>query len=247
MLVGAAYAVYAAFWIRLLMHMLVWWRAARRPSAAPSPPLQTGVKACALTGLDIVFLGRVFVVNPALWVGEWLFHASLVLVLARHLRYFLDPVPGWVWSLQTPGLIAGYFLPVPLVYILVIRLLTRREKYASQANMLLLGIVLAVSVIGLLMHSLFKPDLVAAKLFILGILRVEPQPAPESLLFQAHFVLVLAMVLMLPSHVFTAPLVMLDARKREQALHGMLHDEEPVLPSLTLKNPEKQDRPPGVE
>ena len=50
-----------------------------------------------MTALDVVFLGRVFVVNPALWFGEWVFHASFLLVLLRHLRYFLDPVPAWVW------------------------------------------------------------------------------------------------------------------------------------------------------
>ena len=29
-LILAAYAVYAAFWIRFLLHALVWWRAAGR-------------------------------------------------------------------------------------------------------------------------------------------------------------------------------------------------------------------------
>ena len=89
-----------------------------------------------------LFLGRVFMVNPALWFGEWIFHASFLLVLLRHLRYFLNPVPAWVWSMQTPGLIAGYILPLSLAYILIIRLLTTREKYASPANMVLLGLVL---------------------------------------------------------------------------------------------------------
>ena len=114
LLIPAAYAVYAAFWIRFLMHGLIWWRATR--TLLPSGPVWTGsrIKAGAMTLLDMAFLGRVFVVNPSLWFGEWVFHASFLLVILRHLRFFLNPVPGWVWAVQTPGLIAGYILPLSL-------------------------------------------------------------------------------------------------------------------------------------
>ena len=92
--------------------------------------------------------------------------SSFLLVTLRHLRYFLDPVPSWVWDLQLPGLIAGYVLPVSLVYILVVRSFSEREKYSSPANMLLLALLLAISGIGVLMHAFFKPDLVGVKLFV---------------------------------------------------------------------------------
>lgn len=225
-LITTAYAVYAAFWIRFLMHALVWHRATRRliPYASPAPA--STLKAWVFTALDVVFLGRVFMANPALWLGEWVFHASFLLVLLRHLRYFLNPVPGWVWIMQTPGVIAGYVLPLSLLYILVTRLLATREKYASAANMFLLGLVLAISSIGILMHGIFKPDLVAVKRFILGIPSLAPEAAPDSLLFTAHFILVLVLVLLLPTHMVTAPVVMYEARKREQALHGVMHDPE---------------------
>ena len=72
------------------------------------------------------------------------------LVALRHLRYFLDPVPAWVWGLQLPGLIAGYVLPVSLVYILAVRIFSEREKYSSPANVLLLALLLAISGIGVL-------------------------------------------------------------------------------------------------
>jgi len=130
-----------------------------------------------------------------------------------------------VGCLQTPGLIAGYVLPLALIYILVIRLLTKKEKYASPANMFLLSLVLCISSLGVLMHGLFKPDLVAIKFFMLGILRLSPSPAPDSLLFTLHFVLVLVLVPFLPTHIFTAPFVMLEARKRDQALRLVMHDE----------------------
>jgi nitrate reductase gamma subunit len=222
----AAYGVYASFWMRFFAHVLVWWRAARRLSAsAPTPAPRSRVKACALTGADVFLFGRLLVVNPALWLGEWVFHVSLLLVLLRHLRYFLDPVPAWVWSVQFPGTIAAYVLLISLVYILVVRLLTAMEKYASRANMFLLGLVLIISSIGVVMHAWLTPNLVDVKLFARGFLCFNPEPAPESLLFMTHFILVLVLIPFLPTHIFTAPLVMMEARKREQALHSVIHEK----------------------
>jgi nitrate reductase gamma subunit len=178
-----------------------------------------------LTAADVVLFARLLMVNPALWVGEWVFHASFLMVVLRHLRYFLNPVPAWVWWVQTPGTIAGYVLPLSLVYILIIRLFTKREKYASPANIFLLCLVLVISSLGVLMHALYKPNLVDVKLFAFGIMTLNPAAAPDSALFVMHFSLVLVLIPFLPTHIFTAPLVMMEARKREQALRLVMHEE----------------------
>lgn len=220
----AAYGVYAAFWIRFLLHAMTWWKAeaGRFP---PVGPLPSTIKTWVLTLRDVVLFWRLLKVNPALWFGEWVFHVSFLAVLLRHLRYFLEPVPSWVWWMQVPGLIAGYVLPLSLLYILAVRLLSERERYSSPANLFLLGLVLAVSSLGVMMHAFFKPDLAAVKLFVLGILAVNPAPLPMSALFLVHFVLVLVLVIFLPTHILTAPLVMLEARKRDLALPMVMHEE----------------------
>lgn len=224
-LIAAAYGVYAAFWLRFFTHFLVWWRTARQFEGPRAPTERPSAKSCALAVVDVVFLGRLLKVNASLWAGEWTFHAAFFLVVLRHLRFFLDPVPACVWWAQTPGLIAGYILPFSLAYILAVRLLTKREKYASAANVFLLGLVLAISSLGVLMQVWFKPDLVDVKLFILGILGFKPAVLPEGLLFALHFGLVLVLVPFLPTHIFTAPLVMMEARRREQALHQVIHEK----------------------
>lgn len=222
-LILAAYCVFAAFWLRFFAHVLVWWRAAQR-LRGPADSRST-LRACAFTALDALLLFRVLNANPALWIGEWAFHTSFLLVVLRHLRFFLDPVPQWVWWLQTPGLVGGYVLPFALAYILGIRLLTEHEKYAAPANMFLVTLVLLISSLGLVMHIWFKPNLVDVKLFALGILSLHPAALPDSLLFVLHVALALVLVPFLPTHIFTAPLVMMEARKREQALHLVMHDE----------------------
>ncbi len=222
-LVVATYSAYGVFWTRFFLHGLVWWKAMKRLSTEPAPPITA--KVWALTVSDVLLFTRLLMVNPALWVGEWVFHAAFLLVLLRHLRYFLNPVPAWVWWMQTPGTIAGYVLPPALVYFLVIRLFTKREKYASPANMFLLCLVLVISSLGVLMHALYKPDLVDVKLFAWGIATLKPAAAPDSPLFVLHFVLVLVLVPFLPTHMLTAPLVMMEARKREKALRLVMHEE----------------------
>jgi nitrate reductase gamma subunit len=164
-------------------------------------------------------------VNPALWIGEWTFHAALFVIILRHLRYFMNPVPAWVVWAQTPGWIAGFLLPGALLYILAIRLLAGQEKFSSLANLLMLVDVLAIAITGLLMSTRYRADLTAVKLFALGIVTFNPSSSPpQSPLFVAHLALVLVLLLYVPSHVFTAPLVMMDARGRELELRQVLHD-----------------------
>jgi hypothetical protein len=101
--------------------------------------------------------------------------------------------------------------------------MTTREKYASPANMVLLGLMLVISCTGLFMNLFFKPDLVGVKLFILGLMDLSPVPPPQSIPFTVHFKLFLVLVVLLPTHIFTAPLVMYEARKRAGDLKHIVH------------------------
>jgi hypothetical protein len=221
----AVYGVCAAFWIRFLLHALLWWKAVTRPAAIVGPVPPSSVKAWAFSARDLVLFWRLLKVNPALWFGEWVFHVSFLFVVLRHLRYVFLSVPEWVWWFQVPGLIAGYVLPLSLFYIIIVRLLSVREKYSSPANMVLLGLLLVITSLGLLMVTLYRTDVVAVKLFTIGILNATPAAVPDSILFLLHFFLVLVLVPLLPTHILTAPLVMLEARKRDLGLPLVIHEE----------------------
>ena len=221
----AVYGVYAAFWIRFFLHTLAWWRSHAEDMVAVLPQRPSALATWLLTLRDVVLFWRLLKVNPALWFGEYLFHATFVLVSLRHLRYFLDPVPLWVWDVQLPGLIAGYVLPFSLVYILAVRFFSEREKYSSPLNVLLLALILAISSIGVLMHAFFTPNLVDVKLFALGLLSFAHAPLPAGVLFPLHLVLVLVLIALVPTHIVTAPLVMLEARRRELGLPQVMHEE----------------------
>ena len=77
---------------------------------------------------DILMFRRLLKANDVLWFGEWVFHFSFLIVILRHLRYFLNPVPEWIWSLQPLGIIAGYVLPIAIIYIAIMKVCIEKKK-----------------------------------------------------------------------------------------------------------------------
>jgi nitrate reductase gamma subunit len=224
LIVFATYAVVAAFYLRLGLHALRWAQAALRTAPRPGRRREGAVRAAAGAALDIVLLRRLFVANPMLWFGEWVFHVSLLLVLVRHLRYFTEQAPGWIVWAQVPGWIAGFLLPAALLYVLALRLLPGREPFASRLNRLLLLDLLGVAATGLLLSTRHHVDLVQVKAYALGIVTFRPAPPPADWLLATHLALALALLAAIPSHVFTAPLTLLAARVGDREREGILHD-----------------------
>ncbi|MGD0282128.1 MAG: hypothetical protein ABSB95_07180, partial [Dissulfurispiraceae bacterium] len=142
---AGAYLTLAVFSAAVFLKTGILWKAAgssvagRGGAAAVSrPSCRTALK----TAGDIFFLTRLLKTNDVLWFGEWLFHCSFLLVVLRHLRYVLYPVPGWVAFLQPAGIIAGYLLPAALLYILISKLAVERS-YAPLYNLFLVVLLLS--------------------------------------------------------------------------------------------------------
>jgi nitrate reductase gamma subunit len=222
-LIAAAYMVYAAFWVRLGLHTLLLLRAAKQQTtgqaSSPGRPLGSSVTAV----IDILFFRRLFATNKPLWLGSWVFHLAFFVVILRHLRYFLAPVPRCIVYVQPFGVFAGYVMALSLAYVILLRA-AAKTRHLSFQNYLILGLVLLISATGLLMRNYYPPDLVDVKSFAMGLVGMSPAPLPAGFLFSLHFFLVLLLVPFLPFHLFAAPLVILDARIREDALEKVMHD-----------------------
>jgi len=165
--------------------------------ATPAPKTRGGV-AWRIIG-DVVWFPSLFKGDRLLWVGGILFHSLLWMVLLRHLRYFLYPIPGWVESLQTIGLYAGYLIPIPLVLLLVRRLLLERNLYISiLGDYFALILLLGITISGILMKVFFRTYLVDVKDVILGLIHLEPRVYDTPWLFGLHFSLVLVLLIYFP-------------------------------------------------
>ena len=145
-----------------------------------------------------------------LWLAAIAFHYCFLIVFLRHLRFFMEPVPGCVLALETldgffqigaPVLLwTGVILLVALLYLLARRLLQPEVRYISLftdyfALLLLLGLVIS----GLLMRYFTKVDIVGIKQLGVGLVTLSPI-VPEAVggLFFIHLFLLSALIAYFP-------------------------------------------------
>ncbi len=179
--------------------------------------------------LDILFLRRLFKLNPVLWIGEWVFHLSFIVIFIEHLRYVFYAPPWFsIYFVPLSGFVV-YLLLGALVYILVYRIvfiLNVKEGFASKYNLFLVVTIFFVAVTGFLLRFVFRTDIVKVKDFVHGTLSFMPVSAPDSLLFAAHFLLALIFISAVPTHIFTAPLVGVDSHRRNAGIGALMHEKK---------------------
>jgi nitrate reductase gamma subunit len=164
-------------------------------------------------------------VNDVLWLGEWVFHASLLVLFLSHLKYILDPVPAIIASMEIPARVAAWLLPASLLYIGVMKIIVEKKAYVSSYNFVLLGLMMVSGISGLLMKYSLRTDLAGIKHFTMGLVTFHVVMPPESLAFLFHFFVFLALLTGLPTHMFAAPLTMIEAREREEELRYLVHEK----------------------
>ncbi len=145
-----------------------------------------------------------------LWLAALAFHWSLLVILLRHLRFFLEPVPAWVTALH--GLDGFFQVGAPvlyltdavivaaLAYLLGRRLADARLRYFSLASdyfalFLLLGIALS----GIWMRYFSKVNIPEIKQLALGLVTLAPGVPPGvGPLFFLHLTLVSVLLAWFP-------------------------------------------------
>jgi nitrate reductase gamma subunit len=163
----------------------------------PAPTTTTGV-ALRLTR-EVVFFESLFKASKWTWLFGWLFHAALLLVLLRHLRYFQQPVWTPIVWVQAFGTYAGFAMVLGLAGLWARRFLVDRVRYISTpSDHLHLALLLAIGLSGLGMRFVAPTDIVAVKAFMLGLMRLDVQPLPADPLLLLHLSLVALLMLIFP-------------------------------------------------
>ena len=148
---------------------------------------------------EVLFFESLFKSNLWTWGLGMLFHASLVLVLMRHLRYFTEPVWGWVAFIQPFGMYAGITMLLGAAGLWARRLFVERIRYISTPSdhlMLLLFIAIALS--GLTMKFVSHTDVVSVKGFMLGLMYADWQQLPVHAGLYIHLFLVALLLMIFP-------------------------------------------------
>ena len=163
----------------------------------PAPTTRAGVVARMFR--EVVFFQSLFKGNKWTWLFGWIFHFALLLVVLRHIRYFIDPVWVWVDLVQPFGKYAGFAMVLGLVGLWGRRLLVDRVRYISApSDHLMLALLIGIGASGLLMSYVWHTDIVALKAFFLGLIRFDWQPLPADPMLLIHLLLVASLMIVFP-------------------------------------------------
>ncbi len=185
-------------------------RYARTPAPLKIATTPAPVSAAGVVGRvarEVALFESLFKSDKWLWIFGWAFHAAMALVLARHLRYFTEPVWGWVVLVQKIGALAGFAMLGALVALWLRRVLIERVRYVTgPSDHLMLLLLAGVAGSGLMVTHVARTDIVAVKAFALGLLYFDWQPLPADPALLVHLVLVAALMIVLPfSKILHAP------------------------------------------
>ena len=148
---------------------------------------------------EVVFFESLFKATLWTWVAGWVFHASMLLVVLRHLRYFTDPVWGWVVFIQPFGIYAGITMLAGLTGLLARRFFVDRVRYISTpSDFLMLFLFIGIGASGLLMKFAGPPDVIGVKNFFIGLMHLSIQPLPTNAVLYVHLSLVATLLLIFP-------------------------------------------------
>ncbi|MDH3386575.1 MAG: respiratory nitrate reductase subunit gamma [Gammaproteobacteria bacterium] len=168
-----------------------------RIPTTPAPTTAGGVVRRML--FEVTLFNSLFKSNKWIWLFGWVFHAALLFVLLRHLRYFTDPVWSWVALIQPIGKYAAFAMVAGLAGLWARRLLVDRVRYiSSPSDHLMLALLIGIGLTGLGMGYLAHTDIVAVKAFFLGLMYFDWQQLPTDWLLNLHLLMVALLMIIFP-------------------------------------------------
>ncbi len=133
-----------------------------------------------------------------LWLGAIAFHYSFLVILLRHLRFFLEPIPPVINAIAAadgffqvgvpPVYLTDVTVLLALGYLLVRRLRDPRLRYLSLfTDYFALFLLIGLAGSGVLMRYFARQDVIAVKQMALGLATFSPMiPASVGAFFFVH-------------------------------------------------------------
>lgn len=147
-----------------------------------------------------------------LWLFGILFHYSFLIIIIRHMRFFLDPVPWMVSFVETADSLleigaplmytTDVFIILGLLFLLLRRFFNPQVRYITLASDYFpLFLILGICITGILMRYSLRTnvDIVAIKQLAVGLVTFSPTIVAEiSSLFYVHLFLVCVLLAYFP-------------------------------------------------
>lgn len=152
-----------------------------------------------------------FASSKWLWAFALIFHYSFLIIAIRHLRLFLDPVPGFVSILDSVDSMFKIGLPslyitdalflVAVAFLFLRRVFIPQVKYISQiADYFPLFLIGGIGVTGVLMRYFTRVDVAGVKELVMGLVSFNPVVTDGiHFLAYAHIFLVSCLFIYFPT------------------------------------------------
>lgn len=165
---------------------------------APTPLTQTGV--VMRLAREVILFASLFKSNKWTWLFGWLFHAGLLLVLIRHIRYFWPGALPEVFLLTQPFKYAAFAMVIGLFGLMGRRIFVDRIRYISApSDYLILIMLLVIGVSGVVMtFTNNHTDIVMVKEFASGLLIFDWSELPTEVHFLIHIFLAFLILAIFP-------------------------------------------------
>jgi nitrate reductase gamma subunit len=163
----------------------------------PAPTTRTGVALRMVR--EVTVFESLFKSNKWIWLFGWIFHMGLFAELAWHSRYFTEPAPFFVPWLHWFTTFTGLGMLAGLGGLWARRFLVDRVRYISSlSDHLMLALLVGIGISGVVMKFFMHTDIVAVKMFFLGLLRFSIQPLPADPALMAHLAMVAILMIVFP-------------------------------------------------
>ncbi len=163
----------------------------------PAPTTRSGV--VLRMAREVVLFESLFKANKWIWLFGWIFHVAMAVVLFRHLRYFLQPVPEIVVFAQPFGVLASFAMVAGLLGLWARRIVVPRIRYISRpSDHLMLALLVAIALSGMGVKFVAHTDIVALKGFFLGLMTFDIRPLPADPVLLVHLGLVALLMIVFP-------------------------------------------------
>lgn len=145
-----------------------------------------------------------------LWIAGLIFHWSFFIVVIRHLRLFIEPVPtvinlitildGFLQIISPSLYLSSIALLGATTFLLLRRILNSRIHYISlPADYFPLFLIISIAISGILMRYFIKVDVINIKVFMIGLFCFKPViPAGVSSIFYIHLFLISVLLAYFP-------------------------------------------------
>lgn len=162
------------------------------------------------TLVDMFTLKGLFRVNKPLWIGGFMMHFGLLLLLLGHVRAFTDYYLLWDllnWGEEQQhmfsvvgGTIAGVLFMIPLFYLLTRRFGGAVKWLSKPEDYFVLGLLIMIAITGNHMRFVLDPNQHEIRSFLQGLFRLNWQPVPVTagISFIYHFAFVQLLMVYFP-------------------------------------------------